>query len=153
MKMEKDDLIKKLCKLSQLDIDAMGAYEKAIEHIEENDADIKIQLNSFKADHQKHIQDLGTHIRSLGGTPPKETPDFSGLLQKGYTALRSITGTEGALNAMETNEQSTNKAYAEALEETGLPEDVRILLAKNRADEARHLEYIQNTLETFKNKE
>jgi hypothetical protein len=142
--MDKDNLIKKLCALAQLDIDAVGAYEKALPHIAE--ADIKMNLNKFKIDHHQHIQDLSIHIKNLGGEPPKQTPDFSGVLIKIFTTLLSITGTQGALKAMKGNEELTNKAYKDALEEEGVPEYIHTLLIKNKADEAAHLRYIESVI-------
>ena len=61
----------------------------------------------------------------LGGNPPKRSVDLKGLLLEGFTALRSVTGTEGALKAMQSNEKTTNKKYQEALaisREWSLPE-------------------------------
>jgi uncharacterized protein (TIGR02284 family) len=142
--METDNLIKKLIGLAQLDIDAAGAYDKALEHISE--APIKAQLRKFKADHKRHVKDLSAYIKALGGKPPTNTPDIAGVFLKIFTALRSSTGTEGALKAMRGNEELTNKIYTEALEERGIPREIRSLIVANKKDEALHLKYILSAL-------
>jgi demethoxyubiquinone hydroxylase (CLK1/Coq7/Cat5 family) len=70
---------------------------------------------------------------------------LKGYLIEGFTALRSMTGTEGALKAMRTNEKITNKNYDKALSQD-LPADVAAIVRRNRDDERRHLEYIETAL-------
>ncbi len=143
--MNNPDVLKKLCKLAQLDIDAVQAYEQAIKNIDIQI--IKTRLIEFQNDHRRHITDLNTLIIGFGGEAVKETADLKGLLIEGFTALRSITGTEGSLKAMRGNEQLTNKTYDEVLAENELPENARLVIIKNRDDERRHLNYIEKTLE------
>ncbi len=66
-------------------------------------------------------------------------------LLQGITALRSATGTEGALKAMETNEKKTNEEYQKA-QDWSVPADVRAVLARGLDDEQRHLAYVQSEL-------
>lgn len=140
-----EQLIKKLSKLAQLDIDAARAYDQAIDHIDI--PDIKSAITLFRNDHKRHIIDLNQQITQLGGKAVEETPDFKGVLIEGFTALRSITGTAGALKAMRSNEKLTNKTYDDALSEDALSEHIRLLLIKNRDDERKHLAYIEKILE------
>lgn len=53
-------------------------------------------------------------MRELQGTPPDLTADFKGFFIKGFTALRSMIGAKGALQAMETNERLTTSTYEKA---------------------------------------
>lgn len=142
--MESKQLIDKLCNLAQLDIDAVHAYDEALQHIDNQN--IYESIKEFRDDHIRHINDLSEVITSFGGTPPERTKDFKGYLIQGFTSLRSITGTIGALKAMETNEVLTNKTYANALESNEMPKEVRTLVEKNYEDEKRHLNYIRTTL-------
>jgi len=143
--MAEQDLAKKLYKLAQLDIDAVNAYEQALKNIEHNA--IHTQISQFRDDHVRHINELSIAIRSLGAEPPERTPDLKGFLITGFTAIRSITGTEGALKAMQSNEKLTNSTYADALNWEMTPE-IRTLIQKNYADEKRHLDYINSILTT-----
>lgn len=129
--------------LIQLDIDAVHAYAQAIDNIE--DAVVRGRLLEFQSDHERHIRELSQIVRDQGGTPIEHKRDFKGFLIEGMTAIRSATGTKGALKAMKTNEVLTNRKYEKALEEA-LPPRVRDLVMRNRDDERRHLQYIESCL-------
>ncbi|NUO48540.1 MAG: ferritin-like domain-containing protein [Polyangiaceae bacterium] len=129
--------------LIQLDYDAVQAYDRAIAKIESEM--IKRDMESFRRDHERHIIDLSECVRELGGVPEELGRDFKGVLLEGLTALRSVTGTAGALKAMKTNEEITNRVYDDALGTT-LPANIRRVIERNRDDERRHLAYIQRAL-------
>lgn len=133
-----------LASLAQLDVDAIKAYERALRNVDK--PDVHQRLTAFKQDHERHVQELGDAIRALGGTPPEPKADLKGLILGGLTALRSATGTEGALSAMRGNEQLTNRRYDAAMQTEGLPDDVRDLIRRNWEDEKRHLRYIEQIL-------
>jgi len=144
--MNNEKIISVLSELAQLDIDAVSAYEQALKHIKETE--IYNNLEKFKNDHTRHINDLNMLIRKYNGVPPEKTLDFKGYLIEGFTSLRSITGIRGALSAMQANEITTNKKYKQAIEENpGMPQDVAYLLQKNYGDEKYHLRYIKEALE------
>src|SRR5690606_9370068 len=105
--MATDNVISTLNDLIQLDVDAVNAYEQAIERIDI--PQVAADLEQFKGDHQRHIEELSAEVMRLGGEPPDRSPDLKGYLLEGFTALRSVTGTEGALKAMRSNEVTTNK--------------------------------------------
>ena len=141
--MDNQTVIKKLSSLVHLDIDAIHAYDQAIQKIDV--MEVRSQLDQFKADHQRHVDDLSAVIRRLGGEPPTFSPDFKGYLIQGFTALRSVTGTEGALKAMDTNEKLTNRNYESALS-WDLASDVMDIIRRNREDERRHLAYVEEQI-------
>jgi uncharacterized protein (TIGR02284 family) len=143
--MDNQALIKNLVELAQLDIDAIRAYAQAIDNIDQ--PTLHSEISSFKADHARHVNDLSAVIRRLGGEPPSFSPDLKGFLLEGFTAIRSLTGIEGALKAMRGNEKLTNHTYEKALS-WELPADIRLIIEKNFADEKRHLAYIEQAIET-----
>ncbi len=143
MEMGRNDIIDSLKSLVQLDYDASKAYEEAIEKIDARD--IREQLTDYKEDHDRHVSVLLDVIRTLGSEPPKLSQDLKGYLMEGYTSLRSSTGTKGALEAMHTNEKTTNKSYADALMKD-FPDAVMTIIRNNYADEQRHLAYIESAL-------
>lgn len=145
--MDTQKLIEKLSKLAQLDVDAINAYEIAIEKIDIQE--IKKNLTQFKGDHKQHVKDLNDAIAELGGEKVKNEIDLKGALIGGMTALRSAFGNEGALKAMRSNEEVTNKTYDDALAEKGMPVHIRELVSKNRDDERKHLAYIEQRLKEF----
>ncbi len=141
--MTNTEAIERLSSLIQLDIDAVHAYEQALQQID--DSAVHARIAAFRDDHQQHVQELSAHVVSLGGEPPRFSPDFKGFIIQGFTALRSMTGTRGALNAMEGNEKLTNGKYEEALAWDVSPE-AAALVRKNFVDERRHLVYIKDAL-------
>jgi uncharacterized protein (TIGR02284 family) len=141
--MDTQEIVKRLIDLCQLDIDASNAYEQAIKNVD--DANIRQKLEQFRGDHERHVNDLSSHIRRHGGEPPEHKPGVKGFVLQGFTAIRSAIGTESALKAMRSNENLTNRTYADALE-WDTPDDVKQLIRKNYEDEQRHLRYIEDCL-------
>jgi uncharacterized protein (TIGR02284 family) len=141
--LERQEIIDSLKSLARLDIDAYHAYGKAIAEIKE--VPISERLLVFQQDHRKHYLDLSEKLKELGGVAPEFSKDFKGYLLEGFTSIRSKMGIKGALKAMQSNEQTTNKKYREALEPE-MPKDVRDLLEKNYDDEKRHLAYVEEQL-------
>lgn len=142
--MEKNKkLIDDLVNLVQLDIDAILAYNQAIDSVEEDD--IRQNLASFRADHDRHVSDLSAAITQLGGTPPSMERDFKGFFIEGMTAIAGKIGTRSTLMAMAGNEALTNARY-QAAQSYEAPDGVRQILQSNLADEQRHIRYIRQTL-------
>lgn len=137
------ELLKRLVSLTQLDIDAVHAYTAAIDRIDLSD--VKDRLIAFRGDHERHIVDLSPLIEELGGQAPKNTPDFKGFVIQGFTALRSMISNESALKAMKSNEELTNKTYEQALK-LEFPEKMRTIIERNREDERRHLDYVNQCI-------
>ena len=144
MAMDVQKMIKELNDLIQLDIDAIHAYDQAISNIDATF--VSQQLEGFKSDHQRHVTEVSDVVRRLGGDPPEFKRDFKGFLIQGMTAIRSATGNEGALKAMQTNEKTTNKNYKQAVE-MEFPADILQLLQKNYDDERRHLAWIEDAIQ------
>lgn len=143
--MQTSEILKELNSLTQLDIDAIHAYDQALSHIDV--LSIKDQLTQFRDDHHRHVRDLSDAIRRLGGQPPSFQKDFKGFLIQGMTSARSSTGTEGALKAMKTNEQLTNRNYSQAVN-MGFPDDIKAIVERNFRDEQRHLATIEQWINT-----
>lgn len=141
-----EDTANKLTSLIKLDVDAVEAYQEALKKIE--NPSIHQRVGQFMNDHQRHIKRLSDLLRLAGEEVPEQKKDIKGFFIKGMTSFRSITGEEGALKAMQTNEQLTNKTYKEAFEDWDLDPDARIIVSDNYEDEKRHLTYINEVIET-----
>jgi len=109
--------------------------------------DIRKKLLEFQDDHKGHIRKLASMVQQLGGKPLKPSPDLKGYLIEGYTALKSVTGTKGALEVMRTNEILTNRKYGEAAA-LDFPEEVMKMIRSNFTHEQLHLQYIEEILST-----
>jgi uncharacterized protein (TIGR02284 family) len=145
MAQDMDRLLKRLDDLLAVDIDAVNAYQEAIDRI--SVSSVQDQLRQFKEDHQRHIRELSECVTRFG-EKPREKGDFKGFFLKGFTAVSSMMGDEAALKAMRQNEQITNRSYEKALEEEGLPDDVRAIFERGLADEKRHLAVIEEMIRT-----
>lgn len=141
--MERSVIIEQLNDLIQLDVDAVEAYDHAIKHMEYHD--IRRRLVDFQDDHKNHVKDLSAMVKQLDGKPLQPTPDLKGYLIEGLTALRSLTGPKGVLEAMMSNERLTNRKYEEAVA-LDFPEEVIKLLRTNLSQEKRHMRYIEEVL-------
>ena len=144
--MTRDEILSQIEKLIQLDVDATHAYDQAIKNVD--DQTIKDKLILFQGDHRRHIDLLSAKVLELGGTPPELTADFKGFFISGFTALRSLTGTKGALEAMETNEKLTTSKYQDAAQLVW-PSDVSTIIQSNLADEQRHLSFVREAITTI----
>ena len=142
--METKDILDMLGSLAQLDVDAYHAYAQAIEKVDL--AAVREQLTTYQQDHLRHYQELSRQIADLGGSPPEFSQDFKGYFIAGFTSLRSVTGTKGALEAMQSNEKMTNKNYGEASSRADLPPGVHELLVTFYQDEQTHLNFIERAL-------
>ena len=143
--MTRDEILNQLEKLIQLDVDATHAYDQAIKNVDEQV--IKDKLLLFQGDHRRHIDLLSAKVLELGGTPPELTSDFKGFFISGFTALRSLTGTKGALEAMETNEKLTTSKYQDAVKLVW-PADIASIIQSNLSDEQRHLAFVREAIPT-----
>lgn len=149
---EHDHWIASVCdrlnKLIQLDVDAACTYREAIAHVDDND--VRADLQAFLRDHERHVSELSSIIRELGGTPLEAHRDFKGALLEGMTKLRSRS-TLGALRAMRTNEKLTNRVYAKANEKF-MPPIGQVMVTENLADERRHLAAIEAHIQRLSGK-
>ena len=129
----------RLNKLIQLDVDASCTYREALGHV--TDFDVRIDLDSFLNDHERHVMELTSVIRDLDGTPIPVHRDFKGAVLEGMTRLRS-RGTLGALRAMRLNEKLTNRTYDKAAH-VYMPPIGQVIVFENLEDERRHLAAIE----------
>ena len=133
-------LLRQLC---ELDLDAVEAYDAAIERIGE--PKYKEQLRSFRADHVRHANELGAFMQQFGIAAPK-VGDIKQVLTRGKVVLGSLVGDKAILFAMKTNEDDTNKAYERALARTDVPELIRHSLERNLQDERRHRAWMEKQI-------
>jgi rubrerythrin len=129
--------------LLELDYDAIEAYKAAIERIENQD--YKSKLVEFKADHERHTEELSQLIRELGDEPPKG-PSAKQYLTKGKVVIANLIGDNAILLAMKDNEEDTNTAYERLNTHKHKPDMANDVLSRGRADEGRHREWLNRTL-------
>lgn len=144
--MNEKKLIEALSNLVQLDIDAVHAYDQALKEID--DPIIKDRLLKFQAEHRNHISGLTEQIEDLGGHPPDRSQDFKGYVIEAFTAIRSFTGSKGALKAIKITEDITNRYYGEVVSWEA-PSDIKEALRTYFSEEKVHLDYITSNLQAM----
>lgn len=144
--MKDKNLIQAMSSLVQLDVDAVRAYDQAVKEIDDNI--IRDRLLKFQDEHRQHIIGLSRQIETLGGTPPERSQDLKGYVIEAFAAIRSFTGLKGALNAMKTTEEITNRYYGEVVSWEA-PSGVKEILRAYFSEEKIHLEYIISNLKAL----
>lgn len=133
--------------LLQLDHDAIGAYEIAIDKLQ--DRDHAQQIAGFKRDHERHIQELNVAIAGLGGTAKNE-PHATGPFKQALQSLGGLAGDKGILIAWRTNELQVRTKYdAYASKANHWGPDLKRLVDRNALDEERHYEWVTRALEAM----
>ena len=131
------DLIKNLLILEH---DAIAAYDSTIERLES--AEYRQQIETFRRDHEAHVQELGRIADSMGIDKPMEG-DMKQWLTTGKVALADLAGDNAILKAMKTNEDDTVGAYQQALDNDITDAELRPLMEKGLADERRHRAWME----------
>jgi uncharacterized protein (TIGR02284 family) len=142
MALSNDKIIDELNDLIRFDHDAIGAYDEAINAVTETT--IKDHLTTFRADHERHVTELGAFVTKLGGKPATK-PGVRGVVRKTMTKIAGLAGTELILRAMKSNEEVLNKAYAKEAN-LEFPPAILDVVQRNLADEQRHLAWVEQAL-------
>ena len=131
-----DNLVTVLNDLIRINHDRVEGYEKAIEELKDEDADLKILFQRYISDSRRHASELTTEVQRLGGDPADGTTN-SGKIYRVWMDLKAaITGKDRKtiLNNCEFGEDAAQKAYDTALNaDTALEPTLRELILKQQA--------------------
>jgi|GEM_PF-642228 len=131
--------------LIQADIDAIHAYQQAIEAIGESE--LRTQMSCFRDEHNRHAAELSTLVRRYGGEPPVYSPANKNFVLPHFAPVSRLGGTENALAVMRHNAEYAARLYDEA-RGWELPEAADAMVERNSRDEKRHLGFFNHALET-----
>ncbi len=126
--------------LLELEYDALEAYTKAIDKLENND--YKNKLREFAGDHERHIRQLSM-LLSMHKVDFAAGPDLKQWLTKGKVMLADLVGDRTILFAMFTNEIDTNKAYDSMLNRSDMWMEAHEILTNAREDEKKHKAWLE----------
>jgi rubrerythrin len=129
--------------LLRLDHDAVQAYTLAIRLIE--NPDYKRQLEEFRTDHQRHIDEISQLIRSRDGVALELPHVPTGAFKLAVQAIGGAGGDRTVLLAFKANERQVRDKYRRSARAVH-PADVTSVLARGAEDEARHYEWALETL-------
>ncbi|HEU0014015.1 MAG TPA: ferritin-like domain-containing protein, partial [Longimicrobium sp.] len=130
--------------LLQLDHDAIGAYEIAMEKL--HDRDHAAQIAGFRRDHERHIRELNELIAELGGTPVNQ-PHMTGPFKLALQSLGALAGDKGVLMAFRTNEMAVRAKYDSYAAKANLwPTSIKRIIDRCALDEERHYAWVADLL-------
>jgi hypothetical protein len=139
-----EEVVAGLNDLLQLDHDALGAYEIAIEQLENREH--ALQIEGFRKDHQRHVQVLNDLILSMGGTPRNE-PHATAPLKQGLQKVAGVGGDRGILLAWRANELQVMSRYDHyARKAAAWPADAKRVVDENALDEERHYQWVADLI-------
>lgn len=136
-------LVAELNDLMQLDHDAIQAYSLAIRTLENEE--FRRQLEEFRGDHQRHVDELTQLVRSRGGVPVHLPHLPTGIFKLAVQAVGAAGGDRAVLVAFRANERQARDKYRTAAR-ANHPADVTSVLARAADDETRHFEWVEESL-------
>jgi len=150
--MENEKTVGILNDLIQINNDRVVGYEKAIDELKDNDADLKTLFSRYISESGQYVRELTTEVTRLGGEATDGTTN-SGKIYRVWMDLKAaITGKDRQtiLNNCEFGEDAAQKAYDTALNsDVELEASVRDLLVRQKAtlkaghDEVKRLRDLQ----------
>jgi hypothetical protein len=140
------ELVALLNDLLQLDHDAVSAYGIALWELDS--AELRTQLESHLRDHERHIEELGTHIERLDGMKVP-VPHLTGAFKMAVQAAAAGGSDRAVLLAFKANEMQVRDKYARAASRQELPPDILATLRRAAEDERRHYEWAVQSLEVL----
>jgi len=120
--------------LIRINNDRIEGYDKAIENAKTIDIGLQTIFSKMKSESIKYTAELHNRILQLGGEPTDNTT-VSGKLYRAWMDVKAtFTGKDrkSLLDACEYGEDAAQKAYKDAIEEEGLPADIRDLISEQK---------------------
>ncbi|HEX2608110.1 MAG TPA: PA2169 family four-helix-bundle protein [Flavisolibacter sp.] len=150
--MENEKVVGILNDLVRINHDRVVGYEKAIDELKDEDADLRTLFNRYISESRQYGQELSQEVTRLGGDVADGTTN-SGKIYRVWMDLKAaITGKDRQtiLNNCEFGEDAAQKAYDTALNsDTELEPSLRDLVVRQKAalkvghDEVKRLRDLQ----------
>ncbi|HEX7089834.1 MAG TPA: ferritin-like domain-containing protein [Longimicrobiales bacterium] len=137
-------LVAELNDLLQLDHDAVQAYNIAIDCVSEER--LREPLMAFRADHERHIQELTSLIRAQGGIPLEIAHIPTGMFKSAVQRAGATRGDRALLLTFKANERQVRDKYRRHADRDH-PPDVQAVLARAALDEERHYAWALEVLD------
>ena len=121
--------------LIEINNDRIAGYEKAIEELKPEDADLKALFVKMVGESHKYKMALATEVQALGEEIETGTTN-SGKIYRAWMDVKAVfTGHDRktVLSNCEFGEDAAQKAYKMALQDEGLSENLRTLITEQKA--------------------
>jgi uncharacterized protein (TIGR02284 family) len=133
--MENEKVIGILNDLVRINHDRVVGYEKAIDELKDEDADLKTLFSRYITESRQYGQELTTEVTRLGGDPAEGTTN-SGKVYRVWMDLKAtVTGKDRKtiLSNCEFGEDAAQKAYDTALNaDVELEPSIRDLVVRQK---------------------
>ena len=129
-----------------LEREVIAAYQLAIDNIVDEPM-TRDTIVSFHADQLRHVRELETTLRELGGTGSSVTPRSQLLMRDPQTFARAA-GTTQVLQLLKQNEELVVRRYQDALH-ADLPGEVGEMVRRACNDQLRHRAWIAARVDAF----
>jgi rubrerythrin len=136
-------LVAQLNDLLQLDHDALQAYDTAIGLLQARQ--YKDRITEFRGDHERHVQELTTLVKTYGGVPVQLPHLPTGVFKLAVQGAAAAGGDKALLLAFKANERGSRDRYRKAADESNPPE-IAGFLRTAADDESRHYGWVMDTL-------
>lgn len=129
--------------LLQLDHDAVGAYGIAIDALTVEAH--RQTLRAFRADHERHIEEITRLIQDRGGKPIQAPHLPTGVFKLAVQKAGALGGQTALLLSFKANERQGRDKYRRVAESS---DDLEVadVLARAAGDEVRHYDWATRTL-------
>lgn len=141
------NFITALQELLELEYIASETYEAAINRLE--DTEYKDKLSQFKADHQRHIQQLSSYLKKHKADVP-QGPTGKQIMTISKVAIGKLFGDQAILQAMHDAEDDTNTAYERITQHKSKTKDCDEIVNAALADERKHRAWVEKTINQLK---
>lgn len=135
-------LVAELNDLLQLDYDAVAAYTLALRALD--DFEFQDAVRSFKADHERHIEELTGLIKQFGGIP-MPMPHISGVFKLAVQGVGAAGNDAAVITTFKSNEVQSRDKYRRAASRQH-PVEVQDVLIRASRDEQRHFDWAMRAL-------
>ena len=134
--MDNEKTVGTLNDLIRINHDRVIGYEKAIDELKDEDADLKVLFSRYISESRQHGQELTSEVSRLGGNPADGTTS-SGKVYRVWMDLKAtVTGHDRKtiLDNCEFGEDAAQKAYDTALNsEVEFEPSIRDLIVRQKA--------------------
>jgi uncharacterized protein (TIGR02284 family) len=131
----KDQVLEVLNDLVKINNDRIEGYTKAIKETKNEDADLQSLFSRMRGESQQLKSQLEKKMMEVGGKTGEDSTLLSGKIYRAWMDVKAtFSGKDrkAILSSCEFGEDAAQKAYDTALNEEGLPSEVRDLILQQK---------------------
>ena len=131
----KEKTIEVLNDLIKINNDRIAGYQKASDNTEITEADLKTLFHRLAQESRDYVEELAAEVISLGGSPASDTTTAGKIYRTWMDVKATFSGkdAQATLASCEFGEDAAQRAYNDAMDETGLEPSMLGLVARQKA--------------------